>query len=239
MERDQHIRQLSCSSCSPSSHTLDGITDSQREKLEKKSASNASPEAQWFAVFDILFPGHDHPESPYIDNELLQDITLYQDFLTSNGPRILSNILTQQGVVTWNLPNEERDLAALQQTVFEEGLRTIFDQWVARSTSASSNDDANIHSSSGIADNRSGAPTPGMRSTLLGRGSTNILAGSEAVQENSSDQNLFTGTLNEFLDYGQDGLEFHEGVWYEGQDEELMRSMLGSQASSSFQPAPG
>lgn len=131
VERDDHIREFSC----PSRRlvTLDGITEYQKSQLAKKSAPNASPEAQWFAVFEIVFPGHrPKPASPYVDSELLQDITLYQDFLTSHGPRILSGILTERGGVTWNLPDGERDLAAFQQTVFEEGFRTVFDQWFAR-----------------------------------------------------------------------------------------------------------
>lgn len=136
VERDDHIREFSCPSRRPI--TLDGITEYQKSQLAKKSAPNASPEAQWFAVFEIVFPGHTpKPASPYVDSELLQDITLYQDFLTSHGPRILSGILDERGAVTWNLPDGERDLAAFQQTVFEEGLRTVFDQWFARRSSNS------------------------------------------------------------------------------------------------------
>lgn len=146
VERDDHIREFSCPS--RRSITLDGITEYQKSQLAKKSAPNASPEAQWFAVFEIVFPGHKpKPASPYVDSELLQDITLYQDFLTSNGPRILSGILDERGAVTWNLPDGERDLAAFQQTVFEEGLRTVFDQWFARRSSNSP--DLTMSSSSG------------------------------------------------------------------------------------------
>lgn len=145
-ERDEHIREFSCPS--RPSIRMDGITESQKSQLAKKSAPNASPEAQWFAVFDIVFPGHEpRPLSPYVDSELLQDITHYQDFLTSHGPRIISDLLAQRGVVTWNLPNEERDLAAFQQTIFEEGLGIIFEQWLARRSSSSQ--DSNVPSGSG------------------------------------------------------------------------------------------
>ncbi|KAH8753536.1 hypothetical protein F5883DRAFT_384699, partial [Diaporthe sp. PMI_573] len=164
VERDEHNREASCP-LRPI--RFDGITESQREQLGKKSASSTSEEAQWFVVFDILFPGHDpRPQSPYIDRELLQDITLYQDFLTSNGPRILSDVLTQRGAITWNLPNEERDLAAFQQTVFEEGLRVIFDRWVARRPS--SREDPNISSNTGVA----GEITPPSSSTSGERADT-------------------------------------------------------------------
>ncbi|KAF6824987.1 HET and ankyrin domain protein [Colletotrichum plurivorum] len=128
--RDNHIRDVDC----PKRQfiKLDGVTDSQRSQLSKKVPSNISKEDQWFGVFDILFPNHPRPGSPYIDNDLLQDITLYQDYLSNHGPRILSDILTSRGAVTWNLPNEERDLAAFQQSIFEEGLRAIFEQWASQ-----------------------------------------------------------------------------------------------------------
>lgn len=128
--RDNHIRDVDC----PRRQfiKLDGVTDSQRSQLSKKVPSNISKEDQWFGVFDILFPNHPRPASPYIDNDLLQDITLYQDYLSNHGPRILSDILTSRGAVTWNLPNEERDLAAFQQSILEDGLRVIFEQWASQ-----------------------------------------------------------------------------------------------------------
>jgi hypothetical protein len=132
----------------------------------------------------------------------------------------------------------------------------IFDRWVARRPS--SREDPNISSNTGVAgeitppssstsgeradtdsNQAPGEPPPGITSTVPGREPTNTLASSEGVQETSSDQNLFTENLNEFLNFGQEGLDFHPEIPYEGPDEELMGLMLGSQASSSFQPAPG
>ncbi|KAH8900001.1 hypothetical protein GQ53DRAFT_801531 [Thozetella sp. PMI_491] len=126
--RDVHIRAMSC----PERPFIkpEGVTESQRAQLTQKSASNLSQEDQWFVVFDILFPGHSpRAQSPYIDNELFQDITLYQDFVTTRGPQILSELLAFRGAVTWNLPNEEQDLVTFQNIILEEGLRTIFQQW--------------------------------------------------------------------------------------------------------------
>lgn len=251
-ERDEHIRDVPCP-LRPSIK-FEGITESQRRQLAKKSASNTSLEAQWFTVFDILFPGHDpRPQSPYIDNELLQDITLYQDFLTSNGPRILSDVLTRRGAITWNLPNEERDLTAFQQTVFEEGLRQIFEQWVARRIRSNEPEVPNIVSSSGIASNLTppssstsveragsnanqapGVPSPGSTSAVPGRGPTITLAGSESFEEASSGQNDVNVILDDIFNFGLEGFDFHDGP-----DDELMKLMLGNQRSSSFQPAPG
>jgi hypothetical protein len=85
-------------------------------------------------MFDILFPGHQpRPRTPYIDHELIQPITLYQEFVARQGPQILSQVLTVSGAVSWNLPNEERDLAAFQHRILQDGLNLIFDQWASQS----------------------------------------------------------------------------------------------------------
>ncbi|KAI3395882.1 hypothetical protein diail_667 [Diaporthe ilicicola] len=253
--RDEHIREASCP-LRPLI-TLDGITESQKQQLAKKSASNTSEEAQWFAVYDVLFPGHSPPESPYIDRELLQDITLYHNFLTANGPRILSEVLTRRGAVTWNLPNEERDLAAFQQTVFEEGLHTIFNQWVVRRTS--STEHVNSPTFVGTANNltppssdtsaeRAGSSSnqaPRVSFTIPGREPTNTFADFDAIQGPSSNRDLFTEGLEGILYFGPGGFDLHQEFRSGGPDEdggpdeELMNLMLDPQARSSFPPAPG
>lgn len=188
-ERDGHIREFTC----PSRPwiKLDGITDSQGRQLSKKSASNISSEEQWFAVFDIVFPGHEpRPQSPYIDSELLQDITLYQEFLTSNGPRILSETLTQRGVMTWMLPNEERNLEAFQQTVFEEGLSIIFEQWLARRSS--SGQGSSVPSGSGS----TGQGTPPSSLSSRERATSSSVHGCRDVAPESSGSRLVGGPID-------------------------------------------
>lgn len=131
--RDEHIIENICDAVL-SATKPDGITESQRQQLSKKPPTNLSQEDQWFAVWHILFPGSPRPNSPYIDSELLQDITLYQEFLTTSGPQILSDVLAQSGAtITWNTPREEQDGVAFQQSILEEGLRAVFNQWAGRS----------------------------------------------------------------------------------------------------------
>lgn len=245
-ERDRHIREPTLCPIRPSI-TLDGITESQRQQLAKKSASNISEESQWFAVFDILFPGHGpRPESPYIDRELFQDITLYQDFLMTNGPRILSDVLTRRGAIIWNLPNEERDLSAFQQTVLEEGLHVIFNQWVARR--GSNAEHLNIPgicntltppSSDTSAEGAGSTSNQGPRDpfTVPGQEPTMMLAGTDAVQEASSNQNVFAGALEDLFTFEQSSLHIPQEFPYDGPDQELMNLMSDPQARFSFRPA--
>lgn len=254
-ERDDHIRVFTCPS--RPSFKRDGITESQRLQLSKKSASNTSPEAQWFAVFDILFPEHNpRPQSPYIDSELLQDITLYQDFLTSNGPRILSEVLNERGAITWNLPSEERDLAAFQQSIFEEGLRAIFDQWLARRSNG--NNDLNVPSSSGNAaedtipssfdssqttgptlSQDSGAVPPDITTSGFSGAPADAFPAIEVTQGLSSGQDPCDGEFDEILAFGHETVDFPPGSIYGGLDYELTQLVTDTQANIPFQPNSG
>ncbi|KAG8158115.1 hypothetical protein KVR01_011876 [Diaporthe batatas] len=254
-ERDEHIREVSCS-VRPAM-MLGGITEAQKAQLRKKSASNISVEAQWFVVFDILFPGHDpRPQSPYVDTDLLQDITLYQDYLTSHGPRILSDVLTQRGAITWNLPNEERDLAAFQQTIFEDGLRAVFDHWVAHRSL--NRDETNISSASAIpgeltppSSSNSGeatgpnsiqafrVPPPAITSALSRQGSTSRPPDSQNFQPDSEGQITSNEGQHNILSFGNGGLRYYQELPYDGPDDELMRFMLDVQEGSSFHTALG
>lgn len=51
------------------------------------------------SVFNILFTNHPRPQSPYIDSQLLQDITLYQEFVVTRGPRIIADTLNSNGAL--------------------------------------------------------------------------------------------------------------------------------------------
>lgn len=254
-QRDIHVRNSLCP-MQPSIR-LDGITDKQRLELAKKSASNTSVEAQWFAVFDILFPGHNpKPRSPYIDSELLQDIALYQDFVISDGPRILSSLLTQRGAVTWNLPDGEQNLAAFQRTIFEEGLRLVFDQWHIRRSSNSQS--RNFHS----IPRRTGLDTPPSSSTSRERvGSTSVYESRAVSPEMMTslhsavpagalpDAEDFLGWSPHHFSFGQqlerlpnlecENIDLQSGLSYDGSDDVLMRLVDDTLASSEFQPGLG
>lgn len=247
-QRDSHFRQAWCP-IQPSIKP-DGITENQRLELAKKSASNTSVEAQWFAVFDILFPGHNpRPLSPYVDSELSQDIALYQDFLISDGPRILSSLLTQRGAVTWNLPDGG------QQTILEEELRLMFDQWhVRRSINSQSRNFYSIP-------RRTGLDTPPSSSTSRERAGSSSVYESRAVSPEimthlrgsvpagslpNAEAFLGWSPHMRHISFGQqlerlpnldcENIELQSGVSYDGSDDVLMRLVDDTLTSSEFQP---
>ena len=130
--RDDHIKLAECSR--NLEIEIEGISDKQRRELGQRVSPKMPEEQQWFAVFDILFSALPRPRSPYIDRDLSEQMSVFHDFYTSKGPELLLNFLESTGVVTWNLPQEERDLATFQEGILGEGLLQIWDQWISANT---------------------------------------------------------------------------------------------------------
>ncbi|KAK8053586.1 hypothetical protein PG996_012887 [Apiospora saccharicola] len=127
--RDDHIRLNDCSQ-----HLeieVEGISEKQERELGQRVSSKMPEEQQWFAVFDILFSPLPRPRSPYIDRDLSEQMSVFRDFYTSKGPALLLEFLESTGVVTWNLPQEERDLATFQEGILGDGLLQIWDHWIS------------------------------------------------------------------------------------------------------------
>lgn len=118
--RDTHVRRRNC--LENASMTVDGINDLQAQKLNGKCSSKTSAEQQWFHVFDICFPGHDPPRSPYVDRLLSAELQSFRDYASAEGPSIMMEQL--RGVRIWN----EQDSAFLRQ-VLSDGLERIADRW--------------------------------------------------------------------------------------------------------------
>ncbi|KAI1459703.1 hypothetical protein F4805DRAFT_50488 [Annulohypoxylon moriforme] len=133
-EKDTHIRAQSCTR--RPSIKIEGISEKQRKELKHRVSSKLSEDQQWFAVWDALFSPHPRPKTPYRDRELSEDLCVFQDFMTVRGPALLAEFLETKGMMTSNLPNEERDLATFNKEILGEGLQLIIDQWTADSASA-------------------------------------------------------------------------------------------------------
>lgn len=106
---------------------LDGITKQQRDSLHQRVASHLSLEDQWYAVFDIVCPGHPRPISPYHDWEVSQAVlTELRSFLASDA--VANSILE-------NL-QRSRDLGLVIDAQLREALSRelgdLVDLWAAR-----------------------------------------------------------------------------------------------------------
>ena len=231
----------------------DGITEAQRRELAKKSASNTSPEAQWFVIFDILFPGHKpRPQSPYVEREILQVMTPFLDFATVHGPGILLEVLDQREAI-----NGERGLAAYLQTVVEVGLSSILDEWFARGSS--STQDSDVLSNSGRDSHDTPRSTSHSRervvstsahdsvavsretmSSLTGGGHADVFTNREGVAGSSTVQTSFVEGSDGAFIFEHEGFNFPTRLTHDGSDDELMRlAMDDAQWNSEFQPDMG
>lgn len=70
-----------------------GIDNTMAAALHKKSNPKQSTEDQWFAIWEIVFPGQPRPSSPYIDDGLTEDATQLQELIVNRWPSILASIL--------------------------------------------------------------------------------------------------------------------------------------------------
>jgi len=112
--------------CQPSSGRLDGISHHQRNALTKKSNPKLNEEGQWFAIWEILFPGHKRPDSPYLDPELSTDFFEFQQYSAERGPAILEEVLNDNTI--WSMSEGDRRLRL--RDILAEGLRAIRGNWI-------------------------------------------------------------------------------------------------------------
>ena len=92
-----------------------------------------SEEEQWFAVFEILFPGHHpRPRSPYIDRDLSEQMCAFRDFLTGSGSQMLREHLASYGGISFGQGSAGSDIEILEESILAEGLGQICDQWMAQ-----------------------------------------------------------------------------------------------------------
>ncbi|KAH8648666.1 hypothetical protein BX600DRAFT_555110 [Xylariales sp. PMI_506] len=175
-DRDDHLRVADCTVSAVVK--IEGISEKQQKQLSQRVSSRMSEEDQWFTVFDILFPGHPHPRSPYLDRELSEQMQIFRDFLLVQGRIILSDFLESRGTLIWNAPPDESNLEAFQARTLADGLQLIFDRFTASSSAdgpPSSNDSTSPNT---FQSNDSGIGMSSSRTTL-----TEIYTGQDSATE--------------------------------------------------------
>ncbi|KAF1346282.1 hypothetical protein BDV97DRAFT_401622 [Delphinella strobiligena] len=98
-ERDQHIRRRSC--VQAELREVEGISDEQRRKLDKRACKKNTVEENWYLTYEILFPGMDRPKSPYLDTVGCEHVESMRNFIDAEGgalPRgIVQSFITLEG----------------------------------------------------------------------------------------------------------------------------------------------
>lgn len=115
------------------SRPLEGITNEQQRKLSRKSDKSLSEYEKWFVVWDIVFPGHDRPSSPYLDLELSRDLNHFREFSERRGVAVLVEVMCEEGLVT--LEGDEAN--SIAQRAANRAMRSLFDEWVGQRAESS------------------------------------------------------------------------------------------------------
>ncbi|KAF2088950.1 hypothetical protein K490DRAFT_64166 [Saccharata proteae CBS 121410] len=102
------------------------MTTEQGDKLRKRTTGDDV--ANWYTIYDILFPQDDKPKSPYIDT-ILAEFTSLENLLASEGPTILRQCLDAQSTYDESVGHY---VDLLIQSAWPEFTRRIASQYAQR-----------------------------------------------------------------------------------------------------------
>jgi hypothetical protein len=132
--RDEHIRIAQCPRKPPIQ--WEGITSFQRQQLKKRSLSINTPEANWYEVFQILFPEKQLPRSPYIDLSLSGELGMLREHMCAQGPGIWSSIL--ESSVSEELRPQLEAFQSMADEFFPDVVERLLQTWTSQTLSTAS-----------------------------------------------------------------------------------------------------
>ena len=119
--------------CTPSPQ-LDRISSHQHVQMACKSDPKPSEARQWFALWDIVFPGRRRPPSAYRDADITEELCSFREYCATYGQDILDDA-TQAVVATgqWQgfgmLSGEERQ--GILGWIVRDGFELAFRHWIS------------------------------------------------------------------------------------------------------------
>jgi len=98
--RDNHTRHTDCDRLPRPG--LEGIGDDQRRELSKHTSRRKSVEAQWYDIWDVVFPGarRDPPQSVYVGSPMQESAQLLRSFWDDRRSEILGSVSLPQHLDT-------------------------------------------------------------------------------------------------------------------------------------------
>lgn len=103
----------------------EGITPQQRQSLSARLSSKWTDERRWLATFDIVFPDQPHPDSPYVNPDMSEDLSSFYQYMEKNGPQILADEQKRA--------DKDRRTGQAAARSFEDvmlsGLKRIYSEW--------------------------------------------------------------------------------------------------------------
>ncbi|CAI4215866.1 unnamed protein product [Parascedosporium putredinis] len=106
---------------------FEGISIRQSRALSRKSNHALSQEQQWFAIWDIVYPGMKRPSSAYIDSDLAEELCAFRDYYQDQGTSVIMASLDSNA--TWEMSSEERNSNV--RRIIREALNQIYERWVS------------------------------------------------------------------------------------------------------------
>jgi hypothetical protein len=98
--------------------------------LTRRSNAKYPVEEQWYAIWDIIFPGAERPASPYIDGVLSEEILSFQEFYQTRGPAILREALRESFMDNTSM----QEVQQYSDLVLRAALDRILDEWLSAQT---------------------------------------------------------------------------------------------------------
>ncbi|CEJ81766.1 hypothetical protein VHEMI01878 [[Torrubiella] hemipterigena] len=126
-DRDEHLRQRNCSL--QQAKQWEGVTVEQKAALRRRVDPTKSRREQWNGIFQILFPGHPLPESPYTERLLSAELVALQDYIVQEWPSVFDRLVETR--LPTELQSQEAVVRAFSASVFEDAVGTILERFGA------------------------------------------------------------------------------------------------------------
>ncbi|PHH51654.1 hypothetical protein CFIMG_004462RA [Ceratocystis fimbriata CBS 114723] len=86
---------------------------------------------KYMAVYQVIFPSSELPESPYIDGDILRDLKMFKEWFSRHGEDIIQNYLAKKHLLSSHEGSElEKDLRIFNRTMCENGCYMLYNEWL-------------------------------------------------------------------------------------------------------------
>ncbi|KAJ9149838.1 hypothetical protein NKR23_g4071 [Pleurostoma richardsiae] len=120
-----HLREQTCTVVP--ARRFDGASQRQLGQLSRRSDQRKEEVAQWFDIYEILFPGEPRPKSAYLGSDLCDDLI---DFMLGAGSASLTAVISEK------IPGGNKEVVG---AAVGEGLRRMFQDWQGNSSNSNNN----------------------------------------------------------------------------------------------------
>ncbi|KAI1469288.1 uncharacterized protein F4812DRAFT_422621 [Daldinia caldariorum] len=129
-EEDGFESHIQSRTCSPRPKAdLEGVTSVQQKQLERRSDKQLTKRKQWYAIYDILFPGQPHPDSPYLESDLSSELLSFEKFMATEGLQIVERAAREH--IPHDLMPLQDEVLAFSQTLYQQAIPQILRRYDA------------------------------------------------------------------------------------------------------------